>query len=112
MFYLFPSPALPKEYQRIGKAFQNLSSVFTSSGYQGTTMETTGTSHAAFSAPGVFSQAQALASCVFSLLQTHSCNHVYSSHDCSSKSITDVMSPVLSCGNGSQVLVTHGDDMF
>uniref|UniRef100_A0A8C7GBG7 Sorting nexin n=1 Tax=Oncorhynchus kisutch TaxID=8019 RepID=A0A8C7GBG7_ONCKI len=26
---------LPKEYQRIGKAFQNLSSVFTSSGYQG-----------------------------------------------------------------------------
>lgn len=28
--------ALPKEYQRIGKAFQNLSSVFTSSGYQGT----------------------------------------------------------------------------
>lgn len=30
------SPALPKEYQRIGKAFQNLSTVFTSSGYQGT----------------------------------------------------------------------------
>ncbi|XP_064195320.1 sorting nexin-9a isoform X1 [Anguilla rostrata] len=27
--------ALPKEYQRIGKAFQNLSSVFNSSGYQG-----------------------------------------------------------------------------
>uniref|UniRef100_A0A673IHA1 Sorting nexin-9-like n=1 Tax=Sinocyclocheilus rhinocerous TaxID=307959 RepID=A0A673IHA1_9TELE len=26
---------LPKEYQRIGKAFQNLSSVFTSSGYEG-----------------------------------------------------------------------------
>ncbi|XP_054876020.1 sorting nexin-9b isoform X1 [Poeciliopsis prolifica] len=26
---------LPKEYQRIGKAFQNLSTVFTSSGYQG-----------------------------------------------------------------------------
>ncbi|KAM8831817.1 sorting nexin-9b isoform 2-T2 [Spinachia spinachia] len=26
---------LPKEYQRIGKAFQNLSSVFNSSGYQG-----------------------------------------------------------------------------
>ncbi|KAM4602014.1 sorting nexin-9-like isoform 2-T5 [Polymixia lowei] len=26
---------LPKEYQRIGKAFQNLSSVFSSSGYQG-----------------------------------------------------------------------------
>uniref|UniRef100_A0A8C2X8I5 Sorting nexin n=1 Tax=Cyclopterus lumpus TaxID=8103 RepID=A0A8C2X8I5_CYCLU len=31
---------LPKEYQRIGKAFQNLSSVFTSSGYQGTTVAT------------------------------------------------------------------------
>lgn len=31
----FPSAALPKEYQRIGKAFQNLSSVFNSSGYQG-----------------------------------------------------------------------------
>lgn len=30
------SPALPKEYQRIGKAFQNLSTVFVSSGYQGT----------------------------------------------------------------------------
>lgn len=30
-----PHTALPKEYQRIGKAFQNLSSVFTSSGYQG-----------------------------------------------------------------------------
>ncbi|XP_060772361.1 sorting nexin-9b isoform X2 [Neoarius graeffei] len=28
---------LPKEYQRIGKAFQNLSSVFTSSGYEGET---------------------------------------------------------------------------
>uniref|UniRef100_A0AAX7V2S2 Sorting nexin n=1 Tax=Astatotilapia calliptera TaxID=8154 RepID=A0AAX7V2S2_ASTCA len=28
---------LPKEYQRIGKAFQNLSSVFTSSGYQALT---------------------------------------------------------------------------
>ncbi len=27
--------ALPKEYQRIGKAFLNLSSVFTSSGYEG-----------------------------------------------------------------------------
>lgn len=36
MVPLFPSAALPKEYQRIGKAFQNLSSVFTSSGYQGT----------------------------------------------------------------------------
>ncbi len=36
---LTPS-ALPKEYQRIGKAFQNLSSVFTSSGYQGTAMNT------------------------------------------------------------------------
>lgn len=35
-----PSAALPKEYQRIGKAFQNLSSVFTSSGYQGTTVNT------------------------------------------------------------------------
>lgn len=35
MFHLFPSAALPKEYQRIGKAFQNLSSVFSSSGYQG-----------------------------------------------------------------------------
>uniref|UniRef100_UPI0037E8BD13 sorting nexin-9b isoform X5 n=1 Tax=Semicossyphus pulcher TaxID=241346 RepID=UPI0037E8BD13 len=31
---------LPKEYQRIGKAFQNLSSVFTSSGYQGESMLT------------------------------------------------------------------------
>uniref|UniRef100_A0A8D0AJS3 Sorting nexin 9 n=1 Tax=Sander lucioperca TaxID=283035 RepID=A0A8D0AJS3_SANLU len=31
---------LPKEYQRIGKAFQNLSAVFNSSGYQGTTMNT------------------------------------------------------------------------
>lgn len=29
------SAALPKEYQRIGKALQNLSTVFTSSGYQG-----------------------------------------------------------------------------
>lgn len=38
-FLLLPT-ALPKEYQRIGKAFQNLSSVFTSSGYQGTTMNT------------------------------------------------------------------------
>ncbi len=37
---VFPSTALQKEYQRIGKAFQNLSSVFTSSGYQGTTMNT------------------------------------------------------------------------
>lgn len=33
---LLNNSALPKEYQRIGKAFQNLSSVFTSSGYQGT----------------------------------------------------------------------------
>lgn len=32
---IFLPTALPKEYQRIGKAFQNLSSVFTSSGYQG-----------------------------------------------------------------------------
>uniref|UniRef100_A0A8C4GU41 Sorting nexin n=1 Tax=Dicentrarchus labrax TaxID=13489 RepID=A0A8C4GU41_DICLA len=36
---------LPKEYQRIGKAFQNLSSVFTSSGYQGTTLNTNMTSN-------------------------------------------------------------------
>ena len=36
----FTFPALPKEYQRIGKAFQNLSSVFSSSGYQGTAVGT------------------------------------------------------------------------
>lgn len=34
--HFFPSTALPKEYQRIGKAFQNLATVFNSSGYQGT----------------------------------------------------------------------------
>lgn len=39
------STALPKEYQRIGKAFQNLSSVFTSSGYQGAAMNTNMTSN-------------------------------------------------------------------
>uniref|UniRef100_A0A8P4K5C3 Sorting nexin n=1 Tax=Dicentrarchus labrax TaxID=13489 RepID=A0A8P4K5C3_DICLA len=39
---------LPKEYQRIGKAFQNLSSVFTSSGYQGTTLNTNMTSNVKF----------------------------------------------------------------
>lgn len=38
LYVLTVNTALPKEYQRIGKAFQNLSSVFTSSGYQGTTM--------------------------------------------------------------------------
>lgn len=29
-------PALPKEYQKIGKALQSLAAVFSSSGYQGT----------------------------------------------------------------------------
>lgn len=28
-------PALPKEYQKIGKALQSLAAVFSSSGYQG-----------------------------------------------------------------------------
>lgn len=71
-----PSPALPKEYQRIGKAFQNLSSVFTSSGYQGTTVPPN-TSHAVLTAPPPFPPPSA---CFVFPLNVSFCRHT---PDCS-----------------------------